>query len=77
VVESLVAVDTVPAQSSLFHVLNDPKDYAEAIRGRHLFGGETLQSLQIPFPPSSSKKRSRRGETENEDNNKKKKTSNL
>ncbi len=77
VVESLIAVDTIPAESSLFRVLKDPKDYAEAIHGHHLFGAETLESLKIPFPPSSSKKRSRMGETEKEKNNKKKSTRNL
>jgi hypothetical protein len=77
VVESLIAVDTIPTESSLFRVLNNPKDYAEAIRVRHLFGAETLESLQIPFPPSSSKKRSHMGKTEKEKNKKKKSTRNL
>jgi hypothetical protein len=76
-VKRVIAVDTIPAESSLFRVLNNPKDYAEAIHGHHLFGAEMLESLQIPFPPSSSKKRSHMGETEKEKNNKKKTTSNL
>jgi hypothetical protein len=64
-VENLIAVDTIPAESGLFRVFNDLKDYAEALRGRHLCGAETLESLQ--FTPSRNKKRSRRGKMENED----------
>ena len=77
VVENLVAVDTVPAESSLFQLLKDPKDYAEAIHGRNHYLAETLESLQIPSPRTSSKKRSRRDETEKGEHNKKKTTSNL
>jgi hypothetical protein len=64
-VENLIAVDTIPAESSLFHVFRDPEDYAEALRGHHLCGAETLESLKLS--PSRTKKRSRMGETENKD----------
>ncbi len=64
-VENLIAVDTIPAESSLFRVFRDPEDYAEALCGRHLCGAETLESLKLS--PSRTKKRSRMGETENKD----------
>jgi hypothetical protein len=64
-VENLIAVDTIPAESGLFRIFNDPKDYAEALCGRHLCGAETLESLQ--FTPSRNKKRSHMGETENKE----------
>jgi hypothetical protein len=77
VVENLVAVDTVPAESSLFRILKDPKDYAETIHDRNRYLADTLESLQIPSPSSSNKKRSCMGETEKEKDNKKKTTKNL
>ncbi len=64
-VENLPAADTFPAESGLFRVFNDPKDYAEAPCGRHLCGTETLESLKLS--PSRTKKRSCMGETENND----------
>ncbi len=64
-VENLPAVDTFPAESSLFHVFNDPEDYAETHRGHHLCGAETLESLKLT--PSRSKKHSRMGETESKE----------
>jgi hypothetical protein len=64
-VENLPAADTFPAESSLFRVFRDPEDYAEALRGHHLCGAETLESLKLS--PSRTKKRSRMGETESKD----------
>jgi hypothetical protein len=69
-VENLPAVDTFPAESGLFCVIRDPEDYAEALRGRHLCGAETLQSLQLT--PSWTTKRSCETESKDKDTNQKK-----
>jgi hypothetical protein len=46
-VENIPAADTFPAESHLFHVFNDPKEYEEALHGcDHLCGAEMLESLQ-------------------------------
>ena len=72
-VENLPAADTVPAESSLFRVFNDPKEYEEVFCGcHHLFGGDMVESLL-----GSSKKHSHMSETENEDTSKKKNSFNI
>jgi hypothetical protein len=59
-VENISAADTFPAESHLFCVFEDPKEYEEALRGRHqLCGAEMLESLQ-----ASGKKRSRKAKEE-------------